>query len=140
MNKLFLSIIFLFLISFFPVKAQLTNSIITGQISGTVCKGATILVPFASTGTFETGNVFKVQISTSTSSPRTWTDLVTEGSSSPLKTVIPVNYEENGNFTTLYYIRVVALKPSINGQEIIIPNIHITILCNYLSGNRAEMI
>lgn len=135
MKKLFLTFICLFLISFCKAKAQQINTIITEQIAGTVCKGATILVPFTTNSTFETGNIFRVQISNS-NSPNTWIDLIAEGNSSPLKTVIPVNYDENSNFTTPYYIRVVASKPTIVGQAILIPNIHIkpnlTLLTNTL--------
>jgi Secretion system C-terminal sorting domain len=135
MKKLFLTSILLFLISIFSIKAQQSNTIITGQISGAVCKGAAISIPFTTTGTFETGNIFKVQVRTSTSS-NTWTDLVTEGNSSPLKAVIPANYDENGNFTSPYYIRVVASKPNIVGQETLIQNVHIkpnlTLLTNTL--------
>lgn len=121
MKNLFLTFISLFLIDICYVKAQQTNSITTGQITGTVCKGATILIPYTTTtGTFETGNIFKVQISPSIAS-KNWTDLVTEGSTSPLKVIIPVNYDENSNSPSPYYIRVVASKPNIVGKETLIP-------------------
>ncbi len=123
MKKLFLYLILLFLISVFHLKAQQTNTISTGQISGTVCKGATILVPFTSTGIFENGNIFTVQIKTT--SEKNWTNLVTEGIESPLKTSIPSNYNaDDYNNLTSYYIRVIASKPNIVGKESIIPLIY----------------
>lgn len=89
------------------VQAQ---TITTGQTTGTICKGLSILIPFTFTGTFETGNVFKVQIRNN--NQNVWTDLVTEGNTSPLKFTIPTNFEENNSYYS-YYIRVVASKPNV---------------------------
>jgi hypothetical protein len=123
MKKLFLTFIFLFLLSVLYVKAQQTNTIITGQISGIVCKGATILVPFSTTGTFESGNIFTVQIKTS--AEKNWTNLVSDGTENPLKTSVPANYNpDDYNNSTPYYIRVVASKPNIIGKESLIPLIY----------------
>ena len=99
------------------VQAQ---TITTGQITGSLCKGSTSSLPFISTGPFESGNVFKVQIRNS--NQNVWTDLVTEGTSSPLKFTVPANFDEN-NYYYSYYIRVVANKPNVLGSEL-----HISLL------------
>ncbi|MEA5428866.1 T9SS type A sorting domain-containing protein [Arcicella lustrica] len=113
MKKIILTTIFL-LFSFLHLNAQQVPTITTGQISGVVCKGDTISVPFTSTGSFDADNTFKVQIRGS----QQWIDLATEGTSSPLKAIIPLSYftRENSN-DNQQSIRVIATKPNIIGRE-----------------------
>jgi Secretion system C-terminal sorting domain len=96
------------------INAQQATSITAGQISGIICRNSSISIPFTSNGTFEADNVFKVQIKSYYS---TWTDLVTDGTKSPLKFVIPSNFEEN-SFYNNYNLRIVASKPSLISSEI----------------------
>ena len=70
------TLILIFILGFFGLcQAQQTPTITTGQVVGSVCKGTIISVPFTTTGDFETGNTFKVQMKVSSQSQ--WTDLVT---------------------------------------------------------------
>ena len=111
------TLITIFILRFFGLcQAQQTPTITTGQISGTFCKGAEISVPFTTTGDFETGNTFKVQMKVFSQSQ--WTDLITESTNSPLKATIPANYSPFVNYLDAHSIRVIALKPNISGKEI----------------------
>ena len=104
-------------------QAQQTPTITTSQVAGSVCKGSTITVPFISTGDFETGNIFKVQMKISYESQ--WTDLITEGTNSPLKATIPANYAPFSTFTDAHFIRVIASKPNVLGKESTIFNLNV---------------
>ena len=118
------TLITIFILGFFGLcQAQQTPTITTGQILGTFCKGAEISVPFTTTGDFETGNTFRVQMKVFSQSQ--WTDLITEGTNSPLKATIPANYAPFGNYLDAHSIRVIALKPNILGKEITVSNLHI---------------
>ena len=111
---LIISLIALFFTNF--INAQQATTITTGRIIGTVCKGNTILVPFTANGSFDTGNSFKVQIKGYFFN--TWIDLVSEGTKSPLKVVIPNNYAlDNFNSPSNHVVRVTATKPNIVGKE-----------------------
>ncbi len=115
-----LLLIIIFTTSFLNfVHAQ---TITTGQTTGLVCKGSSTSLPFTSTGTFESGNVFKVQIRNSNQS--IWSDLVTEGTTSPLKFTIPANFDEN-NYYYSYYIRVIANKPNVLGSEVYVSSLSV---------------
>ncbi len=116
MKKTILSTFFLLTLFLQILNAQ--QAITTGNITSIACKGGTILVPFSLTGTFDNGNVFKVQIRSS--NDNIWTDLVTEGTTSPLKATIPLNI--NSNYYS-YYLRVVANKPNILGTDSYLPSI-----------------
>ena len=115
MRKHFLlTIISLFLFSNL-VQAQTIN---ISQMPNFICKGTQTSLSFSSSGTFETGNVFKVQVRPYySSSGNVWTDLVTEGTSSPLKFTLPESYNANNSSSETYYFRVVATKPNINSGE-----------------------
>ena len=119
MRKLLHTFIFLFSISVFHVKAQQTNTIITGQITETVCREKSIALPFTSTGIFEASNVFTVQIRPTNSTQ--WTDLQTIGNSSPMNFIIPSTFDVS-NWGS-YFIRITASKPSIIGSQIGISSI-----------------
>jgi hypothetical protein len=119
MKKQLLTAIIYFIYCINVVQAQ---TITTGQITGLICKGSTTTIPFTSTGTFESGNVFKVQIRNS--NQNVWTDLVTEGTASPLKFTVPANFDET-NYYYSYYIRVVANKPNVLGSELYISSLSV---------------
>lgn len=111
-KQLLIAIIYLFL--GFSLQAQ---SIATGQVIGTVCKGNIITLPFISSTDFDANNVFKVQISSQYSDNK-WTDLETKGIKSPLSVSIPQDFDATNNISpTVYYIRVISTKPAIIGQE-----------------------
>ncbi len=104
----------IFLLAGFSINAQ---SIATGQVAGTVCKGTTIALPFISSTDFESSNVFKVQISSQYSDNK-WTDLEAKGTKSPLNVSIPPDFDPTNTISpTVYYIRVISSKPAIIGQE-----------------------
>ena len=118
-KQLLTSIIFLFL--GFSLNAQ---SIATGQVAGTVCKGTVISVPFISSTDFENSNVFKVQVRSQYSDNK-WTDLETKGTKSPLNVSFPQDFDPTNNISpTAYYIRIISTKPSIIGQESLIFGIY----------------
>jgi hypothetical protein len=120
MKKLLLTaIIYLFL--GVSLKAQ---SIATGQVAGSVCKGSVIALPFISSTDFDVNNVFKVQIRSQYSDNK-WTDLETKGVKSPLSVSIPQDFDATNNISpTAYYIRVISTKPAIIGQESLIFGIY----------------
>ena len=111
MKKHILTTAFFLLSLFQIVQAQ---TITTGQITGAICKGSIISVPFTTTGNFATDNTFKVQILNTYNTATTWTDLVTAGNSSPLKCTIPANFDENFGYYS-YNIRIVGTKPNVIG-------------------------
>jgi hypothetical protein len=112
----------IFLLVFFQIiQAQQATSITLGQVPNNICKGSTVSLPFLANGTFDATNTFKIQIRNSYSSA--WTDLVTEGSSSPLKCTIPANYDESFYYYS-YYIRIVATKPSIVSSDTYISSLN----------------
>ena len=115
MRKHFLlTIISLFLFSNL-VQAQTIN---ISQMPNYICKGTQASLSFSSSGTFEAGNVFKVQVKPYYgSNNNAWTDLVTEGTGSPLKFTLPESYDVSNSSSGTYYFRVIATKPSINSGE-----------------------
>ena len=113
----------IFLLSGLSLTAQ---SIATGQVAGTVCKGTDFALPFISSTDFESNNVFKVQIRSQYSDNK-WTDLETEGMKSPLSVSIPQDFDPTNtisNSPTVYYVRIVSSKPAIIGQESLILGIY----------------
>ena len=89
-----------------------TNVITTQAVSvSAVCAGATLSVPFSTTGTFTPGNVFTVQLSDATGSFATFTTLGS-GTSSPIGVVIP-SATASGN----YQLRVVSDYPITEGSS-----------------------
>ncbi|WP_421828573.1 T9SS type A sorting domain-containing protein [Larkinella sp.] len=88
------------------------QTITTGAVSvSAVCAGGTISVPFTTStasGTFATGNQFKVQYAPSTGT--TFTDIGT-GTTSPLTGTIPASANGTG-----YRVRVVSTSPAVNGS------------------------
>ena len=94
-----------------------TNTITTGIITGSpFCAGATLNIPFTSTGTFNTGNVYTAQLSDaagSFASPTVIGTLNSAANSGTIAATIP-----GGTPTgTGYLIRVIASNPSINGSS-----------------------
>ncbi|GAB2560321.1 hypothetical protein [Spirosoma areae] len=88
-----------------------THVISTQPLSpSVVCGGASLTVPFSTTGTFTTGNVYTVQLSDATGSFATFTTLGS-GTSSPIGVVIP-SATASGN----YQLRVVSDYPITEGS------------------------
>lgn len=114
-KRLLITLIFtLFFLNF--VQAQ---TIITGQITETMCKEKVISLPFTPTGVFETSNLFIVQIRPTNSTQ--WIDLKTNGNISPISFIIPSTFDE-ANWGS-YYIRIIASKPNVIGSQITISTI-----------------
>ncbi|MFN7692043.1 MAG: hypothetical protein ACK5QU_13250, partial [Bacteroidota bacterium] len=94
-----------------------SNTITTGTITGSpFCAGATLNIPFTSTGTFNAGNVYTAQLSDaagSFASPTVIGTLNSAANSGTIAATIP-----GGTPTgTGYLIRVIASNPSINGSS-----------------------
>lgn len=117
---LFTTVILLSFISL--VQAQITLK----PTFYNVCRGAIMELPFTSNSSFESGNTFKVQIKGTFAD--TWTDLVTSGTSSPLKFTIqdsfPVDQYSN------YYIRIISSKPQITSDTYLISTVLTTPFVN----------
>ncbi len=87
--------------------------ITTGAVSAaTVCAGSGVTVPFTTSGTFNPGNVFKVQLADTVS--KQFIDLATNVIASPVTVTIPANAVGGPSF-----IRVVGTNPAIqvNGSN-----------------------
>ncbi|MPR34332.1 hypothetical protein GBK04_13440 [Cytophagaceae bacterium SJW1-29] len=93
----------------YPQQIQTANVPVIGN--GTVCTGATILVPFTTSGgAFDEGNQFIVQLSDATG--ENFTSLETTGTSSPLSAKIPNGLAD----ADTYKVRVVSLSPPVLGS------------------------
>lgn len=100
-----------------PVSPTIT----LGAISPTTyCAGATISVPFSTTGTFNAGNTFTAQLSDATGSFTT--PIATATGTSPINLTIPTNATSSSN----YLIRVVSSDPVVVSN--LSPNITINAL------------
>ena len=110
MKKLFLTFILLLFIS----NLVQSQSIKISPVVETVCKGRTFLVPYFTTGVFESGNTFKVQIKSFNGA---WTDLTSTESKNDISAIVPENYVEN-EFNPYYFVRIVSSKPFIASNEI----------------------
>jgi len=82
-------------------------TITTGALSATtVCAGTAISVPFTTTGEFNAGNVFRVQLADTTT--KNYTDLTQASGQGPIQVTIP-----SGTAQGLYFVRVIGTNPSI---------------------------
>ena len=106
--------LFTFLLLFFCLNLVQAQSIKISPVVETVCKGRTFLVPYITTGVFESDNTFKVQIKSFNGA---WTDLTSNESKNDISAIVPENYVEN-EFNPNYFIRVVSSKPLIASNEI----------------------
>ena len=92
------------------------STITTGSIVGsTFCAGATVNIPYTTTGTFNSGNVFTAQLSNATGSFATSTTIGTLNSATSgtiLATIPPATAYGTG-----YRIRVVSSNPSVDGSD-----------------------
>ncbi|WP_247237021.1 T9SS type A sorting domain-containing protein [Telluribacter sp. SYSU D00476] len=87
-----------------------TPTITTGVPDKTVvCLGGTISVPFTTTGTFNTGNEFTVQLSDATGSFDHVYNLTPSGATTPLVVTIPTGLGIEAG--TAYKVRVVSKEP-----------------------------
>ncbi|WP_234735970.1 T9SS type A sorting domain-containing protein [Tellurirhabdus bombi] len=82
-------------------------TITTGNLTAsTVCAGTSISVPFTTTGDFNAGNVFQVELADTTS--KNYIKLAQGGQQSPIVVTVPANTPQG-----LYFVRVTASNPSI---------------------------
>ncbi|GAB3931563.1 T9SS type A sorting domain-containing protein [Larkinella terrae] len=109
MNKsirLYWLLLIVFIASGSVASAQ---TITTGALPvSSICAGGTISVPFTTSGTFVTGNQFKVQLATTSG---TFAD-IGSGATSPITGTIP-----GGANGTGYRVRVVSTNPAVNGSN-----------------------
>lgn len=93
-----------------PVPAQ---TITTGTLSATgYCAGSAVVVPYTTTGTFNAGNVFRVQLSDASGSFVSPTLLSTlTSTASSITAGIPAGVTNS----SLYRFRVIATNPAVNG-------------------------
>ncbi|KAB7731881.1 T9SS type A sorting domain-containing protein [Rudanella paleaurantiibacter] len=95
-----------------PATATVTvriPTITTDQLSTSVlCAGTNLTVPFTTTGEFNTGNVFRVEVSTDSTGRASTTVGVGNASVGPITATIPSSLSGG-----LYYVRVVASNPGI---------------------------
>jgi gliding motility-associated-like protein len=93
------------------------NTITTGVIAGNpLCACSTINVPFTSSGTFASGNIYTAELSDASGSFTTPTTIGTLSSTSNIDTItctIPCNTPAG----TLYRIRVVSSNPNVIGTD-----------------------
>lgn len=98
------------------VNTVSSNTITTGTVSPTTyCAGASVTVPFTSSGTFTAGNIYTAQLSSaagSFSSPTNIGTLSSTGNSGNISATLPTNASGTG-----YRIRVVSSAPSTTGAE-----------------------
>ncbi len=95
-----------------PATATVTvkiPTITTGALpSSVVCAGTSLSVPFTTSGEFNQGNTFRVEISTDTTSRTSTTVGVGNGQVGPIGISLPVSLSAG-----LYYVRVVGSNPGI---------------------------
>jgi gliding motility-associated-like protein len=96
---------------------SITNSITTGVISGSpFCAGATFNVPFTSSGTFTSGNIYTAQLSDASgsfASPVNIGTLASTANSGTISVTIPGG-TPNGSG---YLIRIISDNPAITGTS-----------------------
>lgn len=117
-----------------PYSQQIQTSNIPVTGDGTICTGATISVPFTTTGgVFDAGNQYIVQLSDA--SGENFVSLATTGTASPLLARIP-NGLSNAD---TYKVRVVSTSPPVIGtaaaQTLKIRNQDATPIVSVQSGN-----
>lgn len=99
------------------VGVTATDSITTGAISaGPFCGCDTVNVPFTSTGTYNAGNIYTVQISDATgsfASPLGIGSLTSTANSGTISTALPCNIATGAG----YMVRVVSSSPLIVGDD-----------------------
>ncbi|MCS6917601.1 MAG: T9SS type A sorting domain-containing protein [Chitinophagales bacterium] len=103
--------------AFSPFTLAEANTISTGTISGSpFCAEVTISVPFTSTGTFNTGNVYTAQISDKNGSfaaPTTLGTLASTANSGTISAIFPPEFPKGKK----YRIRVVSSSPAVTGTD-----------------------
>lgn len=102
-----------FLGTFLAASAQTISVPTTSpSLSFTACAGSPVTVSFTTTGSFNGGNTFQVQLSTVSGSFGTGTVIIGSGSASPISAVIPITTGAGAG----YRIRVVSTSPAVNGS------------------------
>ncbi len=103
--------------TFSPFTLAETNTITTGSISGSpFCAEAPLNIPFTSTGTFNSGNVYTAQISDNKgnfTNPTTLGSLTTTANSGTIVTAFPPEFKKGKK----YRIRVVSSNPLVIGAD-----------------------
>ncbi len=89
------------------------NTITTGTVTGSpFCAGASVSVPFNSTGTFNSGNTFTVQLSNAAGSFASPV-IIGSGSASPIAATIPAGAATGSG----YRVRVISSNPATTGTD-----------------------
>jgi hypothetical protein len=89
------------------------SSVRTGGLPATLCTGQQLTVPFTTTGVFEPGNAFKVQLSDGEGSFSNPTTIGSTANSGSVSIQIPSNVTPDVG----YRIRVVSSNPLLNGSD-----------------------
>jgi hypothetical protein len=97
------------------ITKLIPSTIATGSLSvSTVCAGGVVTVPYATTGVFNAGNTFRVQLSNASGSFASPVNLTTLSSTaSSITARIPTNAAQGTN----YRVRVVSTNPVIVGTD-----------------------
>jgi hypothetical protein len=118
-NSVIFSTLMFFSIVVSGIKVQAQSSTIAAPTTSptalplSICPGTGFSVSFSTTGTFNPGNNFQVQLSTASGSFGSGTTIIGSGSSSPISVTVPITVT-NSN---VYRIRVVSSNPSVNGSS-----------------------
>lgn len=92
------------------IKESIPLTIQTTSVSDSVlCEGGNLQVSYNTTGNFEPGNIFTVQVAAEGSSE--FQSILTSGTASPLTAILPDTLAPNVN----YQVRVVGSQPSVTG-------------------------
>lgn len=101
--------------TFLSIALNAQNTITTDTILQlSTCAGGNVLVPFSTTGTFGSGNVFTAQLSNALGQ---FTNPINIGSIPVNIGFVPATIPANANFGFLYKIRVVSSNPSTIGTS-----------------------
>jgi hypothetical protein len=96
----------------FPMMAQTINTPTSPSLPLTICAGTNISVAFTTSGSFNPGNQFQVQLSNATGSFLSGTVIIGTGSSSPISCLVRIGTAAG----TQYRIRVLSTSPSVIGS------------------------
>lgn len=107
-----LGILAFFILLGLNVKAQTIGAPTSPSLPLTICAGTNLSVAFSTTGTFNGGNQFQVQLSSPTGSFLSGTVIIGTGTSSPINCLVRIGTAAG----TQYRIRVISTSPSITGS------------------------
>ena len=109
------------------LTAYYTNSISTGYVAGSVCKGSQLNIPFTAIGVYNPGNMFKAQLSNATGSFAAPVDIgilnTTQHGNLAVSATIPDTMPNGSN----YLIRIISTNPPFVGcLDLITPYISLS--------------